>query len=131
MRRAISIIVVFQIFLAPGLFSQSGSKPRTAFNLEGQVAATSNGKAVWYNMGGPSVKFNFSKIGFGIGMFPSLKFEDDGPRPIVVPILGVGPQIYFLKDKRMILSFPCYYIATRNSWEITGGIGYVLTKPKA
>ena len=124
------IILFLLIVLSFSVFSQTETMPKAAFNLEGQIAATSNGKAVWYNMGGPSIKFNFKKIGFGIGMFPSLKFEDDNPRPIVIPILGVGPQIYFLKHKRAILSFPCYYIAARNSWELTAGIGYVLTKPK-
>ena len=112
------------------MFSQAENKPKASFNIEGQVAVTSNGKAIWYYMGGPAIKFNFSKFSLSIGMFPSLKFEDDEPRPIVVPILGVGPQLHFLKHKRLLLSFPCYYIAARNAWEITGGIGYVLTKPK-
>lgn len=121
---------VWFIFFIQSGYSQTETKPEPSLNMEGQFAVTTNGKAIWYNMGGPSVKFGFKNVAFGVSMFPSLKFEKDDPRPIVVPILGVGPQIYFLKNKRFVISFPCYYIASRNSWEITGGLGYVLSKPK-
>lgn len=110
--------------------AQTETKAVPLFNIEGQLAITTNGKALWYNMGGPSIKFNFKKVSFSLGMFPSLKFEQDESHPIVVPILGVGLQLYFLNNKRFVMSFPCYYLAAKNSWELTGGIGYVLTKIK-
>jgi hypothetical protein len=124
------MMLTFLIFFSSVVLAQVENNLKASFNMEGQLGVTSNGKALWYNMGGPAIRFNFSKLSFSIGMFPSLKFEDDAPRPVVVPILGIGPQIHFLKHKRFLLSFPCYYIAARNAWEITGGIGYVLTKPK-
>lgn len=124
------IIILLAVFFSTSLFSQSKEGSTTSFNFEGQVAVTSNGKGVWYNMGGPNIKFSLPKIALSIGMFPSLKFQEDAPRPVVIPILGVGPQLHFFKQKRFLLSFPFYYLASHNSWEFTAGIGYVLTKPK-
>lgn len=121
--------IVFILFAHMNL-AQTEIKNEPSLNLEGQVAVSTNGKAMWYNMGGPAIKFNFKRIAFGIGMFPSLKFQQDEPRPIMMPILGVGPQFYFLKNRRFVLSFPCYYLSAHNSWELTAGIGYVLTRPK-
>jgi hypothetical protein len=63
-------------------------------------------------------------------MGPALKFEEENAELTVVPVLGVGPQIYFLKNKRLMLSFFAYYIGSRKIWSQTAGIGYVLTKPK-
>ena len=97
--------------------------------MEGQIAATTNGEAVFLNMGGPALKFSFSKIAASLSMIPSLKFQADKPKPVLTPLLGVGLQFYFLKDKRIVLSLPCYYYATRNIWTLTAGVGYVLTKP--
>ena len=110
-------------------FSQTENQ-KANLNIEGQIAATTNGKAVFINMGGPAIKFVFPKFAFAINILPSFKFEDDKPKPIVTPLLGVGPQFYFLKDKRFLLSFPCYYFASKNTWEMSAGLGYVLTKPK-
>jgi hypothetical protein len=128
MKKLITIIV-FACFNQKGI-SQEENKTEPLLHIEGQIAVTTNGKAVWYNMGGPSLKFSFKKFAFSVSMFPSLKFEEDPTHPIVIPILGVGPQFYFFKNKRFIITFPCYYVASKNSWELTGGIGYVLSKPK-
>jgi hypothetical protein len=103
---------------------------KSGLQLEGQIAAATNGQALFINMGGPALKFIFPKIAFSINMVPSLKFEEDKPKPIVVPLLGVGVQFYFLKDRRFVLSLPCYYYASRNIWTMAAGIGYVLSKPK-
>ena len=130
MRKRKIFITIVLILLGYFGKTQTENKAEPLLHIEGQIAITTNGKAVWYNMGGPTLKFNFRKFAIAISMLPSLKFEDDAPKPFVVPILGVGPQVYFLKNKRAILSFPCYYIASRNSWELSGGVGYVLTKPK-
>lgn len=128
MKKIIGIIVLC-CFVHMAI-SQTGNNTETLLNIEGQIALTTNGKAIWYNMGGPSLKFSFKKLVFSISMFPSLKFEKDATHPVVMPILGIGPQIYFFKNKRFILTFPYYYIASRNIWELTGGIGYVLTSAK-
>ena len=117
--------------LSPFLFfSQDKEKVNPLCNIEGQIAVTTNGKAFWYNMGGPTFKWSFDNLALGLSFMPSLKFEQDKPRPYVVPILGAGPQIYLFKKKQLVLSFPFYYIASRNAWEFTGGIGYVFSKLK-
>ena len=91
---------------------------------------TTDGKGVFFNMGGPNVKFNFSKLSVAINMMPSLRFQEDKVKSLVTPMLGVGPQLYFLKDKRFILSFPAYYNTGTNKWTFTAGLGFSLTKKK-
>jgi hypothetical protein len=103
---------------------------KTSFAVEGQVAVTTSVEGFYLNFGGPCIKYSFRKIAFSIGMMPSLRFEQDKPRPYVTPILGGGLQVYFLKNKRFIASFPCYYISTKTSWRVTAGIGYLFTRPK-
>ena len=116
------------ILFGSRLSAQTEKKPD--FKIEGQIVVATNGKAGFFTLGGPSLKFSFAKFAFGINMIPSLKFEDDKPKPMVIPILGFGPQFYFFKDKRFVLSFPCYYYSSKNTWTISAGAGYVLTKPK-
>jgi hypothetical protein len=98
--------------------------------MEGQLAVATNGKAIFVNFGGPSIKYNFSKVAFCLGMMPSLRLEQDAPRPYVTPILGAGLNVLFLNSKRLVLSIPCYYISSKNEWTVAAGIGYVFTKPK-
>lgn len=109
----------------------AGQEAKSNFNvgLEGQVAVTTNGKSVFANMGGPCLKLSLRQAALGLSMFPSLKFEQDGSRSVVTPILGVGPQLY-LFGKRLVLSFPCYYYAAKNVWVGTAGLGYVFTRSK-
>ncbi len=128
MKKIIITLAVLMI-KSTASFAQTEIQPAT-LNIEGQIAVTTNSKAIFVNFGGPALKFNFKKIAFAINMLPSLKFEEVPSKPIVTPLLGVGPQIYFLKDKRFILSFPCYYYVLKNTWEVSCGIGYVLSKPK-
>jgi hypothetical protein len=102
----------------------------TSFNLEGQIAATTDGKGVFVNFGGPTLKFNFDKVTFGINFMPSLRFQEDKVKALVTPTLGFGPQLYLLKNKKFILSFPAYYNTNTNVWTFTAGLGYVLTTKK-
>jgi hypothetical protein len=118
--------VVSSLFSVVGQIEQANAK----FNFEGQVAATTDGKGVFFNMGGPNVKFNFSKFSVAINMMPTLRFQEDKVKSVVTPMLGFGPQFYFLKDKRFLLSFPSYYNTGNNQWTFTAGLGYVLTKKK-
>ena len=115
---------VFPLFSVVG----QNEQPKTQFNLEGQIALATDGKGVFVNMGGPSIKFNFSKFSMAINMMPSLRFQEDKVKSFVTPMLGFGPQFYFLKDKRFLLSFPAYYNTGTNQWTFTGGFGYILTK---
>jgi hypothetical protein len=126
-----TVISLGFLFLQLHSFAQLGNNPpKTSFTVEGQVAVTTSGEGVYLNFGGPCMKYSFKKIAFSIGMLPSLRFEQDKPRHFVTPILGAGLQVYFLKDRRFIASFPCYYISTKTTWKVTAGLGYLLTRPK-
>ena len=116
------------MILSGFVFSQDEQK--ASFNIEGQLAVTTDGTGVFVNMGGPNLKFNFSKFSLAINMMPSLRFQEDKVKSFVTPMLGGGPQLYFLKDKRFVLSFPAYYNTNTNKWTFTAGVGYVLTKKK-
>ena len=121
-------IVVLGLISSSYLYSQEELK--TSLNIEGQFAISTDGKGVFVNMGGPNIKFSFSKFNVALNMFPSLRFQEDKVKSFVTPMLGFGPQIYFLKDKRVLLAFPTYYNTAANKWTFTAGIGYVLTKKK-
>jgi hypothetical protein len=125
------VVIAISLFLCNHSFAQTvnGSK-KPSFTVEGQVAVTTNGEAVYLNFGGPCMKYSFKKIAFSLGMMPSLRFEQDKPRPYITPSLGAGLQVFFLNNRRVILSFPCYYISTKNKWTVTAGLGYLLTRPK-
>jgi hypothetical protein len=99
-----------------------------SLNLEGQLAASTDGKGLFINAGGPALKFSFPRFAFSVNMMPSLRFQNEAHKPLVTPILGCGPQFYFLKERRFIVSFPCYYYSSSQVWTFTAGIGYVLTK---
>ncbi len=122
------ILISLTILFNCPIFGQN--EQRTQLNIEGQAAITTDGKGVFFNMGGPSLKFNFSKFNVAINMMPSLRFQEDKVKSFVTPMLGFGPQIYFLKDKRFLVSFPAYYNTGNNQWTFTAGLGYVLTKKK-
>lgn len=127
--KKITIITALLIASCHGIFAQI--EKQTAYvNIEGQFAITTNAKALFVNLGGPTLRFNFPKFSIGTTLFPTIKFEDKASEFLVTPILGVGPQLCFLKDKRFILEFPCYYTASKNTWTVSAGFGYVLTMPK-
>lgn len=100
------------------------------FNMEGQAGLATNSNAVLFSIGGASLKFNFSKAAFALNFGPALKYEKMPGKILITPVFAVAPQLYFLKNKRFILSMPFYYSAALNEWVITGGVGYVFTKPK-
>ena len=127
--KEITIITALLIVACSGIFAQT-EKQTTCRNIEGQFAMTTNAKALFINLGGPALRFNFSKFSIGVTMFPTIKFEDKSSKLLVTPLLGVGPQLCFLKNKRYILEFPSYYTASKNSWTVSAGFGYVLTTPK-
>lgn len=121
-------IVVSLLLLSISAFSQEGQK--SSLNVEGQIAVTTNAKDVFMNFGGPALKFGFSKVAFALNFMPSLRFHNVNNKVQLTPVLGTGLQVYGLKDKRFVLSFPFYYLTSSNAWVGTAGIGYVLTKPK-
>ena len=62
--RNITLFLLFIITTVSVLGQQE--QKLSSFNIEGQIAATTDGKGVFINFGGPTVKFNFSKITLGI-----------------------------------------------------------------
>jgi hypothetical protein len=129
MMKKITIITALLIASCYSIFAQT-EKQTTNLTIEGQIAMTTNAKALFVNLGGPALRFNFAKFSLGATMFPTIKFENKASKILVTPCLGVGPQLCFLKGKRFILEFPCYYTASNNKWSVSAGFGYVLTKPK-
>lgn len=126
MKKKIGILLLSSIVVSA--FSQEEQK--SSLQIEGQLAITTNAKDVFVNVGGPSLKFNLSKVAFAFNFLPSLRFHEIAGKIQVSPILGSGIQVYGLKDKRLVLSFPWYYLAATNSWTFTCGLGYVFSKSK-
>lgn len=125
MRIIISICLLTLVHIA---YSQD--KKKIEFTSEGQIALVTNGKGFFVNFGGPGIKFKTKAVDIKLNMMPSLRFQKEDPKPFITPLLGVGPQFYFTKSKRFILSFPFYYYPSLYKWEFTGGIGYVITSKK-
>jgi hypothetical protein len=126
--KATTITIVIGLICFWNISAQAQSK--TQFAIEGQIAATTNGKGLFLNIGGPALKFIFSKFGISINMVPSIRIQEEEPKSIVTPLLGVGIQLFFLKNKRFIICLPGYYYSSKNTWTLTAGIGYTITKPK-
>ncbi len=122
------VLVVNFLLLTISVFSQE--EQRSSLNFEGQIAVTTNLENYFINIGGPAIKLNFSKVAVGLNFMPSLRFYNLNSSVHIAPILGIGVQIYGLKNKRYVLSVPLYYLASTNRWIGTIGIGYVLSKPK-
>jgi hypothetical protein len=128
MKRKLITAILF-LTACSGILAQV-DKPATKVSLEGQIALTTNIDALFINLGGPTLRINFAKFSIGGSFLPSLKIENKASKLLATPVLGIGPQVCFLKDKRFILEFPCYYIASKAEWTLSMGVGYVLTKPK-
>src|SRR5689334_5393795 len=114
--------IAIGLLAVSNLFAQTENK--TQFGIEGQIAATTNGDGLFLNIGGPALKFVFSKFAVSINMVPSVRIQKEEPKSIITPLLGVGIQFYFLKNKRFVVSMPCYYYSSKNIWTLTAGIGY-------
>ena len=111
-----------------GVFSQQ--KKSFELSSEGQIALVTNGRGFFVNFGGPGIKFKMKALDVKLNMMPSLRFQKENPKPYITPLLGFGPQIYFTKSKRLLLSFPIYYYPSTYKWEFTAGLGYVITSKK-
>jgi hypothetical protein len=133
-RRFVKIIDLSLVFLLctiiiiGNISAQESTKFEWGF--EGQISATTDSKGVFVNFGGPGLKLKTKFINVSLNMMPSLRFQEDGTKPFVTPILGGGPQLYFLKKKKLILSFPAYYYSSTQKWVFTTGLGYVITTSK-
>jgi len=126
--KTFSTYILIVLITLSDLLAQTEKK--TQFGIEGQIAATTNGEGLFINIGGPALKFVFSKFAVSVNMVPSLRIQEEKPKSMITPLLGVGIQIYLLKNKRFVVCLPAYYYSSKNIWTLTAGVGYVLTKPK-
>jgi hypothetical protein len=138
MKRKITLIFLFLILVK---ISQaqvaSGTIEKSRVAIDGQVALSTNGNALFFNMGGPGTKFSFKHFAVSVNMIPSVfimeqtiqdnsvSWNSTKKQIIVRPTLGAGIQVMV---KRFIFTMPCYYIFANNVWTITGGIGYKILK---
>ena len=130
MIKGFTICCIFTLCFSMHVFSQS-PETNSFGGIEGQLSAGTNGKAVFASIGGATLKFIFKKFNVGVSMGPALKFEQlIGSKVDVVPVVGIGPQIYFLKNKRLCINFNTYYLTAKKEWTLSAGLGYVFTKSK-
>lgn len=128
--KMIELILVFLLFTT--IIGNINAQENTKFEwgFDGQISATTDSKGLFVNFGGPGLKFKTKFVNVSFNMMPSLRFQEDETKPLVTPILGVGPQLYFLTKKKLILSFPSYYYTSAQKWVFTAGLGYVITTSK-
>ena len=124
----LSLVFLLCTIIIGNISAQESTKFEWGF--EGQISATTDSKGVFVNFGGPGLKLKTKFINVSFNMMPSLRFQEDGAKPFVTPILGGGPQLNFLKKKKLILSFPAYYYSSTQKWVFTTGLGYVITTSK-
>ncbi len=93
--------------------------------MSGSAMLSTDGKSVFFNMGGPGIKLSAKNWSTSISMIPSLRLFEDNPRPLVTPLLGGTLNFSY---KRWIIGFPCYYLAAKNNWIFTAGAGVRLGK---
>jgi hypothetical protein len=88
--KKITLIAVLLMVACAGIFAQT-EQQTNHINIEGQIAMTTNGNALFVNLGGPAIRFNLQKFSIGGTFFPTLKFENKASKLVVTACLGVGP----------------------------------------
>lgn len=119
--------VMLSCFIALGSYAQETApevteQPKKIKNVEagfdGLLAMSYGSKALGINVGGPSLKYKFTKkFKVGVGAFPSLFISDDK----AVPRLAVSPIVEY---NRWMLITPYYGYDSKNKQIWTFGIGY-------
>ncbi|MXN92140.1 hypothetical protein GR160_12975 [Flavobacterium sp. Sd200] len=107
---------------SPVSVNTNDSNAKTVKNVEagfdGLIAASYGSKAFGINVGGPSLKYKFTKnFKVGVGAFPSLLIMDDKAQPR----LAVSPIVEY---KHFMLITPYYGYNTKNKQIWTFGLGY-------
>lgn len=93
-------------------------KDKFEAGFDGLLAVSYGSKALGINVGGPSLKYKFTKdFKVGVGAFPSLFIADDK----AVPRLAVSPIIEY---KLFIFITPYYGYDSKNKQIWTFGVGY-------
>lgn len=93
-------------------------KDKFEAGFDGMLAVSCGSKALGINVGGPSLKYKFTKnFKVGVGAFPSLFIMDDK----AVPRLAVSPIIEY---RKWMLIAPYYGYDSENKQIWTFGVGY-------
>lgn len=119
------ILLTHCVFFLSVFVCNAQSEKKVSASLTGAVMVSTNGKSVFYNMGGPAVKVVHKKWSASLNMLPSLRFFDVKGTINVNPILGTGITLGY---KRWMIGFPCYYLADKKIWIFTAGAGVRLGK---
>ncbi|MHA3788378.1 hypothetical protein ACX0HA_09235 [Flavobacterium hauense] len=119
-------IALLSCLLTPGAYAQetpaATDVPKTIKNVEagfdGLLAVSYGSDVLGINVGGPSLKYKFTKkFKVGVGAFPSLFIADDK----AVPRLAVSPIIEY---NRWMFITPYYGYDSKNKQIWTFGFGY-------
>jgi hypothetical protein len=124
MKRHIIALMIFFLTTLPGI-TQDKKPTQIKAVVSGSVIASLAGNAVYSSFGGPGVKITNGTWSVGLYMLPSLRFQEDKPRPLVTPVLGTGLLIGY---KRLIFGLPLYYVAQQLKWKAGVGIGAKIGK---
>ena len=103
-------------------WAQDAPHPRTGL-LDGSFGASTNGRAIFLNLGGPNLSYTRPNLRIALSFFPSMRFQKEPNRPMVSPTLGGGVQI---THRRTSLLVPLYFVSNR--WTVSAGLGFKLTK---
>jgi hypothetical protein len=123
-------IILLSIFFLFIFSAKSQGAKSIQFDIEGQISIASDGDSYFTNFGGPGIKFKRNQVDFSFNMMPSIRFHKNIDQLHIQPILGFGPQLYFLRKKHIILSFPAYFYSSTQQWTFTAGFGVVLSQFK-
>jgi len=127
-----TFLVLFLTLLHISVKAQDSKEPRLNFALyEGVVVGGYVDKGLFLNFGGPNVNVSLKSSKIMLGMFPSLRFQEDQGTPknsFVTPGLGIGVSYMF---KSLVLQVPFYYnskTAKENGrWNLGFGIGFKIS----
>jgi|GEM_PF-1143002 len=130
-------IALFIMSTTANAQTETTRTPKKKLEIDGSIAASTDGKAVYFNLGGPALNFGIKKFQFSINMLPSIGITalhtsvpsaygtTNKTRLNATPVLGTGLQFYY---KRAIFCIPFYYRFASNTWVGTVGVGYKIFK---
>lgn len=120
--RYTKIAVLFLLISSHAILAQTETKPQETSKietkLEGMLGFSAGKNAIAINVGGPSLKYKFSKtFKLGIGAFPSLLLLHKK----VAPRLAFSPVVEY---KKWLFLTPYYGYDANNDMIWTFGLGY-------
>ena len=127
MNKKIYLTFTFLVMVCFFLKAQNTTKKPTVTlaKFSGQAFIATDGKAAYYNMGGPTIKMQIKKSTFGICILPSLRIIKDPLKPDILPLAGAG---FMYTYGHLIIGIPTYYIQAENKWKLCVGLGIKIGK---